>query len=71
MKALDEYFLIVVFKLLLNRVHGFANFMLNLKAEKRESERVQNTTTQAQSAQRQLQFPYMFTHVLCQTISIH
>ena len=29
MKALDEYFLMVVFTLLLNRVHVFANFMFN------------------------------------------
>ena len=29
MKALDEYFLVVVFTLLLNRVHVFANFMFN------------------------------------------
>ena len=28
MKALDEYFLLVVFMLLLNRVHVFANFVL-------------------------------------------
>ena len=27
MKALDEYFLIMVFMLLLNRVHVFADFM--------------------------------------------
>ena len=30
MKALDEYFLMVVFTLLLNRVHVFAIFMFNL-----------------------------------------
>ena len=30
MKALDEYFLMVVFTLSLNRVHVFANFMCNL-----------------------------------------
>ena len=30
MKALAEYFLIVVFTLLLNRVHVFAIFMFNL-----------------------------------------
>ena len=30
MKALDVYFLMVVFTLLLNRVHVFANFMFNL-----------------------------------------
>ena len=29
-KALDEYFPMVVFTLLLNRVHVFANFMVNL-----------------------------------------
>ena len=33
MKALDEYFLMVVFTLLLNRVHVFANFMSNLNRE--------------------------------------
>ena len=27
MKALDEYFLMVMFTLLLNRVHVFANFI--------------------------------------------
>ena len=32
-KALDEYFLILVFKLLLNRVHVFANFIFHLKSE--------------------------------------
>ena len=30
MKAVDEYFLMVVFTLLLNRVHVFGNFMFNL-----------------------------------------
>ena len=30
MKALDEYFLMVVFMLLLNRVHVFAKLMFNL-----------------------------------------
>ena len=29
MKALDEYFLMVVFTLLLNRVHVFASFMFS------------------------------------------
>ena len=29
MKALDEYFLIVVFTLLLNIFYGFVNFMFN------------------------------------------
>ena len=33
MKALDEYFLMVVFTLLLNKVHVFANFMFNLDRE--------------------------------------
>ena len=33
MKALDEYFLMVVFTLLLNRVHVFAIFMFNLDRE--------------------------------------
>ena len=33
MKALDEYFLMVVFTLLLNTVHVFASFMLNLDRE--------------------------------------
>ena len=41
MKALDEYFPMVVFTLLLNRVHIFAIFMFNLKLG---SERVNNTT---------------------------
>ena len=30
MKALDEYFLMVVFALLLKRVYVFANFVVNL-----------------------------------------
>ena len=33
MKALDEYFLMVVLTLLLNRVHVFANFMFHLNRE--------------------------------------
>ena len=33
MKALDEYFLMVVFTLLLNRVHDFTHFMFNLNRE--------------------------------------
>ena len=33
MKALDEYFLMVVFTLLLNGVHVFANFIFNLNRE--------------------------------------
>ena len=33
MKALDEYFLMVVFTLLLNAVHVFANFMFNVNRE--------------------------------------
>ena len=33
MKALHEYFLVVLFTLLLNRVHVFANFMFNLNRE--------------------------------------
>ena len=33
MKALDEYFLMVVFMLLLNRVHVFTICMLNLDRE--------------------------------------
>ena len=33
MKALDEYFLMVVFVLLLNKVHVFAIFMFNLDRE--------------------------------------
>ena len=33
MKALDEYILMVVLTSLLNRVHVFANFMLNLNRE--------------------------------------
>ena len=37
MKALDEYFLMVVFTLLLNRVHVFANLIFN-STEKHGSE---------------------------------
>ena len=33
MKALDQYVLVVVFTLLLNRLHAFANFMFNLDRE--------------------------------------
>ena len=33
MKALGEYFLMVVLKLLLNRLHVFANFMFHLSIE--------------------------------------
>ena len=33
MKALDEYFVMVVFTLLLNRLHVIANFTLNLGRE--------------------------------------
>ena len=33
MKDLDEYFLMVMFTLLLNRVHVFAIFMFNLDRE--------------------------------------
>ena len=33
MKALNEYFLMVVFTLLLNKVHVFATFMFNLDSE--------------------------------------
>ena len=33
MKALDEYFLMVVFTLLLNTVNVFANFMFNMNRE--------------------------------------
>ena len=33
MKALDEYFLMVVSTLLLNKVYVFANFMLNFESE--------------------------------------
>ena len=32
-KALNEYFLMAVFTLLLNRVHDFTNFMSNLDRE--------------------------------------
>ena len=50
MKALDEYFLMLVFTLLLNRVHVFANFMFYLnretKAVKELSIRFQNTTAE-------------------------
>ena len=34
MKALDEYFLMVVFTLLLNRLHVFVIFVLNLDSER-------------------------------------
>ena len=34
MKALDEYFRVVVFTLLLNRVHVLAIFMFNLDRER-------------------------------------
>ena len=33
MKALDEYFLVVVFTLLLNKVHVFTNFIFNLNRD--------------------------------------
>ena len=33
MKALDKYFLMVVFTLLLNTVHVFTNFMFSLDRE--------------------------------------
>ena len=33
MKALSEYFLMLLFVLSLKRVHVFANFMFNLKRE--------------------------------------
>ena len=33
MKALDGYFLMEVFTLLLNRVHDFGNFVFNLNRE--------------------------------------
>ena len=33
MKALNEYFLIVLFTLFLNTVHVFANFVFNLAAK--------------------------------------
>ena len=36
MKALIEYFLMVVFTLLLDRVNAFANFMFNLNRETRQ-----------------------------------
>ena len=39
MKALDEYFLIAVFPLLLNRVNVFANFMFNMDRETRQGNR--------------------------------
>ena len=37
MKALDKYFLMVVFTFLLDRAHMFANLMLNLNRETRQS----------------------------------
>ena len=42
-KALGECFLMVVFTLLLNRVHVFENVMFNLKIEKHGSERATKT----------------------------
>ena len=33
MRAIDEYFLMVMFKLLLNTVHVFADFAFNLDRE--------------------------------------
>ena len=36
MKALDEYFLMVVFTLLLNRVHVFAILVFNLDRDQRQ-----------------------------------
>ena len=38
MKALKEYFLMVVFMLLLNRVNVFAIFMFNLDSERVKQE---------------------------------
>ena len=43
MKALDEYFPMLVFTLLVNRVHVFANAMFDLKRE--TSERVKDSVT--------------------------
>ena len=40
MKALDVYFLMVVFMLFLNVVHDFANLVFNLDRETCDSERV-------------------------------
>ena len=40
MKALNKYFLMVVFTLLLNKVNVFANFMFNLDREEHGSETV-------------------------------
>ena len=37
-KALNEYFLMVVFMLLLKGVHVFANFMFNLNRQKLQEE---------------------------------
>ena len=39
-KALAEYFLMLVFILLLNRVHVFANFMFTILNKKHGSKRV-------------------------------
>ena len=40
MKALSEYFLLVVFTLLLNRLHVFANFIFNLDRETCQGKRL-------------------------------
>ena len=49
MKALDEYFLMVVFTLLLNRLHVFAIFMFNLVRENWQWKRVTTSLHYASS----------------------
>ena len=48
MKALDEYILMVVFKLLLNRVHVCANFTF-ICTEKHDNERIKPDLTGRQA----------------------
>ena len=47
MKALGEYFLMVVFTLLVNRVHVFANVMFHLNRETWQSEKIKKKKMQA------------------------
>ena len=46
MNALDEYILMLVFTLLLNRVHVFGNFVFNLK-EEHGSERIREEVSRS------------------------
>ena len=49
MKALDKYFLMVVFTLLQNRVHVFANFMFNFGQRNNGNERIKTLSLQKQT----------------------